>query len=258
MDTVQWGRCSSPPPCSWSQVRLTSACMYRHDPPPVAPWPTRSIQHPEIKVMTVLSDSDSCCITPHLHTRSHCLWLDPSPSPPSGWGCATPRGSSLCELRGWHQVVLSTQPLWWTMMKVLCPSYPISLHWSHPKQPTLMLIIVSRLQSMTIIKSTNYVTIVVTQDTFTEHVLTQNPQHPFTSWVSTKNLTPQWKRAAPRSTLITISSRQEKSKQSSRLSTVRARPCNNKRRLNQREWALKHGQCIAVSRGNPSDNELKN
>jgi hypothetical protein len=40
--------------------------------------------------------------------------------------------------------------------------------------------------------------------------------------------------------------------------SVRARPCSNKKRPNQRERALMHCQCIAISRGNPNNNnELK-
>ena len=49
---VQQGRRSSPPQCSWSQVHPTSARTYRHDPPPVTPWPACNIQHPEVKVVT--------------------------------------------------------------------------------------------------------------------------------------------------------------------------------------------------------------
>jgi hypothetical protein len=48
-----------------------------------------------------------------------------------------------------------------------------------------------------------------------------------------------------------------KMKMKTKKRTVRARPCSNKRQLNQRQNALRHGQDIAISRGNPNNNELK-
>ena len=73
-DTVQWGRCSSPTPCSWSQVRLTCICVYRHDPLLVTTQPACSIQHPEVQVMTILHHAGQLSTILELKTTGcHCV-----------------------------------------------------------------------------------------------------------------------------------------------------------------------------------------